>query len=311
MNKPLIFLCISCAFLCFSLVSIFTAPIINKKSSVFEKWGKLNCRLYCDQEKGTTHIEEIQKLQKLKNICNRQKAMYNLEYASLIIDIVLGLIATHLSLFVYFKIGGKIEKITGVFGIIIGIICFILTLVYISYSTYIFNNDKAYGVLNSNDYDLTNGERKQFPYGAYAKWDSSGNMITPYEGEIDDDVKYIKYKDLGQKTYNYNRRYYEIMIKENHKCEEQTEGTRPQYQEDDGSGTINRNCDYTYSPPKKTVVNKYLYDNWITNIVFTFLVVVFALMLIIFGALLFKEQKYSDSLLPLPNSENIQIEKKD
>ena len=204
MNKPLAFFCISFAFLCFSLVSIFTAPIINKNSTVFEKWGKLNCRLYCEQEEETTHIDEIQKFIKLKNLCNRQKAMYNLEYATLILDIVLGLITTHLSLLVYFKIGGKIEKITGLFGIITGIICFVLTLVYICYSTYIFNNDTAYKDLTNNNSPPL--QRKLFPYGAYAKWDIYDKKITPYEGEIDDDAEYIKYKDLGQKRYNYDRR---------------------------------------------------------------------------------------------------------
>ena len=305
MNKPLAFFCISFAFLCFSLVSIFTAPIINKNSTVFEKWGKLNCRLYCEQEEETTHIEEIQKFIKLKNLCNRQKAMYNLEYASLILDIVLGLITTHLSLLVYFKIGGKIEKISGLFGIITGIICFILTLVYVCYSTYIFNNDTAYKVLTTNGYDLENGKRKKFPYGAYAKWDTPSS-ITPFDGEIDDDAEYIKYKDLGQKRYNYDRRYYEAMKKDDEKCVANSPYERPQYSEDGSTSE----CDYTYSPPETTFTNKYLYDNWITSIVFTFLIVVSALMLIIFGILLFKEQKDSDSLLPLPNSDTIQIEKK-
>ena len=108
--------------------------------------------------------------------------------------------------------------------------------------------------------------------------------------------------------YNYDRRYYEAIKKDNNKCVEQVEGNRPQYVDPADGGNVY--CLYSYSSPITTVTNKYLYDNWITSIVFSFLIVVSALMLIIFGFLLFKEQKDTDSLLPLPNSDTIQIEKK-
>ena len=57
--------------------------------------------------------------------------MYNLEYSSLIIDIVLGLITTQLGFLLYFKVGGPIDKISGIFAIITGIISLILTLIYL------------------------------------------------------------------------------------------------------------------------------------------------------------------------------------
>lgn len=87
MNKQLIFLCVSLAFLIFSIISIITAPAINNKDNGKEmsNWGKLNCQYYSDKEKDADNIDDIQAYQKLKNLCNRKKAMYILEYLSLII----------------------------------------------------------------------------------------------------------------------------------------------------------------------------------------------------------------------------------
>ena len=134
MNKELLFLFISISTCCFSIISIFNAPIINninKDLIDFSKWGKLNCKLYSDLEEDAQILNDVHQMPKLKNLCNRQKAMYNLEFSSLIIDIVLGFIIAQLGLLHYFKIGGSMGKITGIFGIITGIICF-----YFNFSLY-------------------------------------------------------------------------------------------------------------------------------------------------------------------------------
>jgi len=146
-NKGLIFLFISLCIFIFSLISLFTAPFINKindSKSNFSKWGKLNCKYYSDMEKEPDNVDEIQKMKKSKYLCYRQKAAYNLEHASFTINIILGFICAQLGLLVYFKIENSIEKIAGLFGLITGIICFILTFIYICFSAYIFNNDTAY-----------------------------------------------------------------------------------------------------------------------------------------------------------------------
>ena len=269
MNKELIFLLFSLAFVCVAIVSLLTAPIINNKNSEISKWGKLNCKFFYDLEENTNHIDEVQKFRKLKSLCYRQKAMYNLEYSSLIIDIVLGLLTTQLSLLLYFKIGSSIEKISGIFGIIAGIICFILTTVYVCYSGYIFNNDIAYKFLNPQDsangyINILPDAKKLYSNGATVKWTgaSKDKKVFPYEGEMDDDIEYIKYKDLGETQYNYNKRYYEAYERLTN-CKE-----------DPATTTKNTNlCDYFYSSPVKTVTNKYLYDNWITSLVFICLIV--------------------------------------
>ena len=49
-------------------------------------------------------------MKKLKNLCFRQKAMYNLEYASFIINLVTGLICMQLGLILYFKKDCSLKK---------------------------------------------------------------------------------------------------------------------------------------------------------------------------------------------------------
>ena len=295
MNKQLIFLCVSLAFLIFSIISIITAPAINNKDNGKEmsNWGKLNCQYYSDKEKDADNIDDIQAYQKLKNLCNRKKAMYILEYLSLIIDVILGFICTQLSLLVYFKIGGSIEKISGIFGMIAGIICFILTFIYFCCSGYIFNNDIAYKKLtpgSSQGFDPSFLIRKRYSNGASFKV-SGSNEIYPYQNEIGDDIQYIKYKDLGKRQYNYYKRYYEATI----------------------SGCLinsySTSCSYTYESQPDSITNKYLYDNWVTSLIFGCFSFIAAIGLIILGILIGFKKSDSDIQL-IPNSENIQITKK-
>ena len=64
--------------------------------------------------------------------------MYGLEYSSLIIDVICGLVCIILGLIHYFDVAKPFEKFTGIIGLSSGIIGFVLTLVYVCYSGYIF-----------------------------------------------------------------------------------------------------------------------------------------------------------------------------
>ena len=137
---------------------------------------------------------------KAKNKYNRDKAIYGLEYASVVLDVVLGFICALLSLLHYFEVGKNFQKYTGLIGCISGIICFIITFVYFVYSTYIFNNDSpaikydssGFGYENTYYYKL-NGD------GAFAKKDGNKyKCIEDYDAEKLDKF-YVKYKDLGKK----------------------------------------------------------------------------------------------------------------
>jgi hypothetical protein len=295
-NKGLIFLCISLCIFIFSLISTFTAPFINKINdniSNFSKWGKLNCKYYSDMEKDPDNVDEIQKMKKSKYLCYRQKAVYNLEHASFTINIILGFICAQLGLLVYFKIENSIEKIAGLFGLITGIICFILTFIYICFSCYIFNNDTAYKIA-SEDY-ASNPVVKLFSNGGSWRWIDSNTYVTPFEGDKSPDANYIKYKDLGKKQYNYYKKYYIASST----CTE----TYPQPLYNGIS------CEYSYPNIKSvSISNKYLYDNWVTTIIFAFFIIICDIGLGIFGFLLFKNKNESNIIIP--TNEPIQISKK-
>ena len=142
MSKILIFLIISIASLIFSIITIFNSPIINK--IVGSDWGSQNCQQYSDTYEYNKKAGNTDNLNKKEfHKCQREKAMYGLEYSSLIIDIIFGTICILLSLFSYLDIIKNFEKIFGIIGLSLGAICFILTLVYTCYSGYIFNNDPS------------------------------------------------------------------------------------------------------------------------------------------------------------------------
>ena len=171
--KRTLFLAFSGAILIFAIISICCAPIINGDIIGADSWKTNNCKLKEDAYK----LAKTDDNKRAKNLCNRQKAMYGLEYSSLIIDVVLGFICTILGLLHYFDVAKPFEKISGIIGLSTGIIGFILTLVYICYSGYIFTNDITEG-FDDNKIQITIvTETFTLPLlkldkeGAFAEWD--------------------------------------------------------------------------------------------------------------------------------------------
>ena len=284
MNYTLFFLCCSLGILVLSLVVVCISPIINnaKKSNgnwSISSWRTLNCQILADKESSdTATIDDIQKYKRLKNLCYKKKAMHDLEYAALIIDIVLGFICVNLSFLHYLNVGKDFEKKTGLIGLITGIVCFVLTLVYICYNGDIFNNDVAYANFDTNyDYDLLEGVTKLFPNGALCK-KYGNNFISAYEGETDMYSEKAKYKDLGKKQYNYDKDFYKIHTSTTCK---RIDCTGP-------SGT----CDYLYHTNIVTSTeNRDLYDRWLTTLILAVIIDICCLGLSVFGFLLFKSSK--------------------
>ena len=271
MNKMFIFLIISGVILTFSIITICSAPIINK--DLPSSWAYENCQIYKDKEEleGAT-LNERNSNKKGKTICERQKAMYSLEYASFIFDIISGFFCTFLSFLQYLNIGKNFKKNTGLIGLITGIIGFIFTFIYFVYSAYIFTNDRV----------PENFLIKLYPNGALYKIVDNKEI---YSSSGDNDYYSVlpKYKDIGQKQYNYDSDYYKIYQKE------KAIATAP-----GGRGCIFQHnlkidCNYVYFQPFESYQNKYLYDKWTTTLVFSFLISICNIGLLIFGFLLFKE----------------------
>ena len=308
MNNTLIFLCISSALLIFSIIVVNTSPAIT---GIASGWRDLNCKRYSDyhdyikKKDAYTNKDEHLKLSKEgRNVCNRQKAMYGLEYSSIVCDIVLGFFCTFLSLLHYLGVGKVFEKVTGIIGLASGVICFILTLVYVIYSGYIFTNDnyglnfyfssgnikKGYGSIPKLDKD-----------GVFAKLDSSKSKYECVYYDANDESKfYAKYNELGQKRYNYNKDNIDPNSKFS-KCR-----YKHSYLDSDSNSQISYypsysrcangiipvipDCDvlYAYNGNYDDFTNKYMYDRWVTSIIFDSLNIALSIGLAIFGFLLFK-----------------------
>ena len=265
MNKTVILLFISLAVLIFSIISVSVAPIINDLLGNFTSWGKHNCQLYSDKAKYTKELDVKYKNERERDLCNRQNAMYGLEYSAFIFDLCLGFLIAQLSLMHYFNAGKSFEKKTGLIGLIGGGIGFIITLIYVCYSGYIFNNDTAYKQLDDTGTLID----RLYSNGAKFKIHNS-NQKTIYADDLEDDAQYAKYKDLGGDQYNYNKKLYEAYVRST----------------DCHLGST-ASCEYLYPAPSVDVKNKYLYDRWCLSLVLAVFITVLNAGIIVFGLLLF------------------------
>ena len=308
MNKSLIFLIISTSILVLSAIVICVSPIINniEVTQYYWKpsdWRNLNCKIIADKEKadGVT-LDNMQKYKRYKNICYRQKAMYGLENSAFIINIILSFVCADLTLLHYLNIGKDFEKKTGLIGLITGIIGFILTLVYVCFSGYIFTKDAAYGTIfisSAPMFYIPQNLFKLYPNGAKYKWegdDSTGKYITINEKDKGEYANILLYKDLGKKQYNYNGDYYETYMKKvpssstninecNINGNYRPSGTLPI------TTSASTKCDYLYYTPVTGVENKFIYDRWLTALILSIVIVICNIGLIIFGFLLFKSSE--------------------
>jgi len=285
MNTKLFFVIFACAVVILSVITICLAPIINNVIS-FSSLALKSCKPqkdeYDDYKKHNSDTYNIDRLKRELNKCNRHKAMNDLEYTSLIMDLVLGVICCLLGLLHYFDQAKYFEKITGIIGIASGAIGFILTIIYVGYSGYIFDNEPSW-------------ERKLYSNGARKKIENS-EEVYPYDKEKADknsDLKYAKFKELGKKQYNYNSKFYKEFS-----LEQSSKYNDCKYISFIGgvaipfslSTFIQKNCEYVWynSDLKESSFNKYVFDRWLTSIIFSSLIFACDLGLALFGFLLFK-----------------------
>ena len=232
--KKTLFLIFSGAIVIFSIICICSAPIINGVIPTSYSWKTQNCQKLTDdykEAKKGNDKDTIERAKKAKNRCNRDKAMYGLEYSSLIIDVICGFICTILGLLHYFDIGKPFEKVTGIIGLATGIIGFILTLIYVIYSAYIFSNDPS-------------DEYKREKDLAFAKFEDNKGYKCLFYKDKDKDSIYAKYNDLGKKQYNYNKK----------KSQEYSEGTSEL-----SSCSYSSSASFT-NPPSHCEYNEYYSD---------------------------------------------------
>ena len=275
MNNKLFFLILSSAMIAFTIISLKTVPIMNGNIC---SSGINNCQHLEDfyDENKDSYNDNTKKKEKLKiNTCKRENAMYNLEYTSLIFDSIAGSLCFIFGVLHYFT-DKNFAKITGIIGLASGVIGFIFTIVYLGYSTYVFNNHHS-GVILLYD------------NGAKYKWDGS-KYTTPWTNEdleVDGNANYAKYRDVGKKQYNYNSELYKIFL-ENGQHESRNCNTASG---DPPSSKIS-GCDYIWSSnylstQRTDYTHKYLYDTWLTSIFFIVFTLLSEIGVAIFGLFLF------------------------
>ena len=296
MNKTLFFLISSVIMVIFTIITITTAPnIMGGFSGQYS--DKSNCdalseayKYYKDLNKNPSESEkkELEKEKEKVNICYRQKAFINMEYATLIIDICLAVICTILGLFHFFETGMFFQKYTGLIGLISGVIAFVLTLVYLIYSGIVFTKD------HKESQDLL------FDNGAIEKWDATKkDYIDPYTDEDEENdqyAMYAKFKDLGKKQYNYDSKFFKQYLKGEIPLDECNYEyiNRNSIARDANKGyeySTGKYCEYIWESgflERRTELgNKRLYDTWVTSLIFTALALVCSIGLAVFGLLIF------------------------
>jgi len=294
--KKTLFLILSGAIVIFSIICICTAPIINKIVNGSSSWNTANCqKLSDDYERETDVFKKSFEKISLKE-CRNRKAMYGLEHSTLILDVILGFVCLILGLLHYFDIAKPFEKITGIIGLSTGIIEFILTMIYLGYSSYIFTN----GFVTTDDQDIPLLFKRNEDWKLAELSDENYYKCLFYEaGEFSS--FFATYSDLGKKQYNYN--------KEKYQANSDSDSEFANCQVKDQLADIDNIAPcfvlgYTYGPAtyssntktyknlyaryNNSFENKYVFDRWVTTIIFSCFIIVCDIGLAIFGFLLFK-----------------------
>jgi len=291
--KKTLFLILSGCIVIFSIICICCGPIITGVIPDSDDWNNKNCQILADEYKAETNEITKESKKKLRNKCNRDKAMYGLEYSSLIFDVIFGFVCTILGLLHYFDVAKPFEKVTGIIGLATGIIGFVLTFVYLVYSTYIFTNDPYDDGSGASSYIYKrNGDW------AFAKFEDGKGYKCLYYKEKDTNSIIAKYSDIGKKQYNYNKKKNQEKLDHNsdyYKCSHVSASAYfsplscaiSQYYP--SITTKYGDCDYLYAETiDDTIDRKYLFDKWVTTIIFSCFIIVCDIGLAIFGFLLFK-----------------------
>ena len=129
--------------------------------------------------------------------------MFGLGYSSYIIDVSLEFICTILGLLHFFDVGKYFQKYSGIIGLVTGMVGFILTLVYIIYSEYIFTKDLT---LNYDNDTYSGNHSLNLKWnGAFAELDGDKFKCIFYKKDEQNSI-YDKYNDLGKKSFNYEKK---------------------------------------------------------------------------------------------------------
>lgn len=162
-------------------------------------------------------------------------------------------------------------------------------MIYLGYSSYIFTN----GVVTIDDQNvpLLLKRNKDWKLAEL----SDGNKYKCLFSKIRDSSSFFtRYSDLGKKQYNYNKEKYQATSdSEFENCQASFNDIAACFLLDYIPDTVSYNsgaktCQNLYASHIDSIENKYVFDRWITTIIFSCFIIVCNIGLAIFGFLLFK-----------------------
>jgi len=294
MGKGTIFFCCSCVILVLTIVNLSIGPAINGKLEDDDQdvyWGNLNCAKLkddYDKDKEQNNLSDKEKKEWEVTIdkCEREKAMYNMEYTSFIFDVVIGFICSLLGLLHIFEVKKDFVANTGLIGLICGVVGFVLSLVYVIFNALVFTNGYT-------------GIPKTDENGAYAKLTNAGTgeyKCLNYDDSGDIFATYAKFSELNKKQYNYDKD-----LLKSYEKDEVSSCADNDYAEDcsetgtytDSSGYLKYNsgstqCPYIYASKQEGITNQDIFDRFLTTLILSLVVCLANIGLALFGFLLFR-----------------------
>ena len=303
MNKKLIYFCISSAILLFSILVFFLAPAINGLVPKKE-WNEEACQYYVDAYNGIKNDDSpeneivAKEYKRFKDRCYQRKAMMGLEYSAYVLNILFGLVCTFLGFLYFMDIPNisKIGKIIGLIGLFCGIIGFVLTFVYVIESGLVFDSPASKCIMCQAENAFSIDYKFRIDNeGRYLKYENGRYKCIFYDKDVLSSL-YLKYSDYGNKYLGYYEDHFDYFDGEcyvdtsidYYYCKEREEGRVSEPKID--------NCDnlfYDYSSVNENLFSnpyKYIYDQWLTTLIFSCFIFIFHIGLAVFGFLLFREE---------------------
>ena len=321
--KKLIFFAIASAILLFSIIVINIAPAINGLVEG-DYWSARSCKylsnIYDENKKNHVSDEALKFIKKWLNRCNRKQAMIGLEYVVSNLNIIFGFICALLGFLLFINVG-NMGKYTGLIGLGVGFVGFVLTFVYVIESGLVFDDIDT-------DIDLDTfsiGTQMRIDSdGAHLEWNGNKYTCIFYKKDNEDSVS-LRYSDYGNKVLSYNEdlnflegdnefifRAHDFSTTQSggciynsidkwEKCKELDEGTsftellnlNSKIKYYDYAGNPKGDCDKLYyidmGNLPKTNEKKILYDRWLTTLILSCFIFLLNIGLAIFGFLLFRE----------------------
>jgi len=186
------FVC-SCAILVLAIINLNVGPCVNKYNS-YSGWALKHCGKLSDDLNDliTNNETQIKIEEKEREIteCRNKKAMYNMEYISFIFNAIIGFICTLLGL--HSLQSGIIPK-NGMIGMVLGVIGFILSFIYVVLNGIVYTNycyDKILKREGDSSFAILQGDIYKCLY---------------FNKPNDTEAIYATYSDLIKSQYNYNK----------------------------------------------------------------------------------------------------------